>query len=55
MRLVVKEGEEEKVCRKMYGFIVRPVQFGRPKEHSHGDGQQRDCKGQFKAWKEGQG
>ena len=55
MRLVVKEGEEELVWRKRYGFIVRPVQFGRPKEHSHGDSQQRDCNGQFKAWKEGQG
>ena len=43
MRLVVKEGEEEQVWRKRYGFIVRPVQFGRPKEHSHGDSQQRDC------------
>ena len=28
MRLVVKEGEEEQVWRKRYGFIVRSVQFG---------------------------
>lgn len=51
MRLVVKEGEEKQVWRKRCGFIVRPVHFGRPKELSHGDGQQRDCKASLKPGK----